>query len=89
MTIDDDLKITGRTVSGVTVPFDSLSGGTREQLSLMYRLSCSMIVVKDGGTPVILDDALGLYRPGAFEVDGRRIGGSRQGMSDCYLYLCS
>ena len=61
MTIDYDLKITGRTVSGVTVPFDSLSrgGGTREQLSLMYRLSCSMIVVKDGGTPVILDDALG------------------------------
>ena len=59
VTIDDDLKITGRTVSGVTVPFDSLSGGTREQLSLMYRLSCSMIVVKDGGTPVILDDALG------------------------------
>jgi DNA repair exonuclease SbcCD ATPase subunit len=57
--IDDDLKITSRTVSGVTVPFDSLSGGTREQLSLMYRLSCSMIVAKDGGTPVILDDALG------------------------------
>jgi hypothetical protein len=57
--IDDDLKITSRTVSNVTVPFDSLSGGTREQLSLMYRLSCSMIVAKDGGTPVILDDALG------------------------------
>jgi hypothetical protein len=59
VTIDDDLKITSRTVSGVTVPFDSLSGGTREQLSLMYRLSCSMIVAKDGGTPVILDDTLG------------------------------
>lgn len=59
VTIDDDLKITSRTVSDVTVPFDSLSGGTREQLSLMYRLSCSMIVAKDGGTPVILDDALG------------------------------
>jgi len=59
VTIDDDLKITSRTVSGITVPFDSLSGGTREQLSLMYRLSCSMIVAKDGGTPVILDDALG------------------------------
>ncbi len=57
--IDDDLKMTSRTVSGVTVPFDSLSGGTREQLSLMYRLSCSMIVAKDGGTPVILDDTLG------------------------------
>jgi len=59
VTIDDELKITSRTVSGVTVPFDSLSGGTKEQLSLIYRLSCSMIVAKDGGTPVILDDALG------------------------------
>jgi hypothetical protein len=59
VTIDDDLKITSRTVSGVTIDFDSLSGGTKEQLSLMYRLSCSMIVAKDGGTPVILDDALG------------------------------
>ncbi len=59
VTIDDDLKIVSRTVSGVTVPFDSLSGGTREQISLMYRLSCSMIVAKEGGTPVILDDALG------------------------------
>jgi hypothetical protein len=59
ITIDDELKITSRTVSGVTVPFDSLSGGTKEQLSLIYRLSCSMIVSKDGGTPVILDDALG------------------------------
>ena len=59
VTIDEDLKISGRTVSGVTIPFDSLSMGTKEQLSLMYRLSCSMIVAKDGGTPVILDDTLG------------------------------
>jgi hypothetical protein len=33
-------------------------------------------VAKDGGTPVILDDALGYTEPGASEVDGRRIGGS-------------
>ena len=59
VTIDEDLKIASRTVSGVTIPFDSLSMGTKEQLSLMYRLSCSMIVAKDGGTPVILDDTLG------------------------------
>jgi uncharacterized protein YhaN len=36
-----------------------LSSGTREQLSLLFRLACSMIVAKDGGTPLILDDALG------------------------------
>ena len=70
VTIDDDLKIASRTVSGVTVPFDSLSGGTREQLSLMYRLSCSMIVAKDGGTPVILDDALGYTDPERLKLMG-------------------
>ena len=61
--INDDLQIAGRTSNGVTVPFDSLSGGTREQLSLIFRLSCSMIVAKDGGTPLILDDTLGNTDP--------------------------
>jgi len=70
VTIDDDLKIASRTVSGVTVPFDSLSGGTKEQLSLIYRLSCSMIVAKDGGTPVILDDALGYTDPERLKMMG-------------------
>jgi DNA repair exonuclease SbcCD ATPase subunit len=70
VTIDDDLKITSRTISSVTVPFDSLSGGTKEQLSLMYRLSCSMIVAKDGGTPVILDDALGYTDPERLKLMG-------------------
>jgi DNA repair exonuclease SbcCD ATPase subunit len=70
VTIDDELKIANRTVSGVTVPFDSLSGGTKEQLSLMYRLSCSMIVAKDGGTPVILDDALGYTDPDRLKLMG-------------------
>ena len=59
VTIDDDLKITSRTVSGA-----------REQLSLMYRLSCSMIVAKDGGTPIILDDALGYTDPERLKLMG-------------------
>ena len=61
--ISDDLQIVSRTAKGVTVLFDSLSGGTKEQLSLMFRLACSMIVAKDGGTPLILDDALGYTDP--------------------------
>jgi len=61
--ISEDLLIASRTVKGVTVPFDSLSGGTKEQLSLIFRLACSMIVAKDGGTPLILDDALGYTDP--------------------------
>ncbi|MCX5998388.1 MAG: hypothetical protein NTU41_02045 [Chloroflexi bacterium] len=61
--IDEDLQIAARTAKGVTVPFDSLSGGTKEQISLIFRLACSMIVAKDGGTPLILDDALGYTDP--------------------------
>lgn len=61
--ISEELQIASRTATGVTVPFDSLSGGTREQLSLIFRLACSMIVAKDGGTPLILDDALGYTDP--------------------------
>jgi hypothetical protein len=61
--VNENLQIASRTSNGVTVPFDSLSGGTKEQLSLIFRLACSMIVAKDGGTPVILDDALGYTDP--------------------------
>lgn len=61
--IGDDLQIASRTLEGVTVPFDSLSGGTKEQLSLVFRLACSMIVADSEGTPLILDDALGYTDP--------------------------
>jgi DNA repair exonuclease SbcCD ATPase subunit len=68
--ISEDLQIASRTVNGVTVPFDSLSGGTKEQLSLIFRLACSMIVAKDGGTPLILDDALGYTDPDRLRLMG-------------------
>jgi hypothetical protein len=68
--IDDDLLIASRTANGVTIPFYSLSGGTKEQLSLIFRLACSMIVAKDGGMPVILDDALGYTDPDRLRLMG-------------------
>ena len=68
--ISEDLQIASRTSKGVTVPFESLSGGTKEQLSLIFRLACSMIVAKDGGTPLILDDALGYTDPGRLRLMG-------------------
>lgn len=68
--IDDDLQIVSRTEDGVTVPFGYLSGGTREQLSLIFRLACSMIVAQDGGTPVILDDTLGYSDPARLRLMG-------------------
>jgi len=61
--IDENLQITARTTGGVRIPFESLSGGTKEQLSLMFRLACSMIVAEEGGMPLIMDDALGYTDP--------------------------
>jgi len=61
--VNDELQIVRCTRDGITLPFDSLSGGTREQLSLIFRSACSMIVARDGGTPLILDDALGYTDP--------------------------
>lgn len=64
VTVSDDLRISSRTVAGVTVPFESLSGGTREQLSLIFRAACAMIVAGGGaGAPLILDDTLGYTDP--------------------------
>ncbi len=60
---DESLSVKTRTQDGVTVPFDSLSGGTREQLSLIFRAACSMIVSESEGMPLILDDVLGYSDP--------------------------
>ena len=64
----DDFSIRSRTVDGVTVPFESLSTGAREQLAVLARLACAILVNPDGasgdvGVPVILDDALGNSDP--------------------------
>src|SRR5581483_4961052 len=57
--VADDLRITRRTLGGVTLDFDQLSTGAREQLCVLARLACAALVAEDGGVPVILDDALG------------------------------
>lgn len=57
--IGDDLSIVSRTLNGVTVPFESLSGGAREQLSIIGRLATARLVSDDEGAPVVLDDSLG------------------------------
>ena len=54
--IGENLTIESKTVNGVTVPFDSLSAGAREQLSLLARVACADLV---GSVPLILDDVLG------------------------------
>ncbi|MCV7011615.1 ATP-binding protein, partial [Mycolicibacterium madagascariense] len=57
--IDGDLRILNRTLDGRTVPFDSLSGGAKEQLGIVARLASAALVAKDDGVPVVIDDALG------------------------------
>ncbi len=63
ITVGDDLRIVSRTVDGVTVPFDSLSGGAQEQLGVLSRLACARLVDGADGAPVIFDDALGHSDP--------------------------
>ena len=57
--IDSDLRICNRTLSGRTVPYESLSGGAKEQLGIVARLAGAALVAKEDTVPVVIDDALG------------------------------
>lgn len=57
--IDATLRILSRTLTGCTVPFESLSGGAKEQLGIVARLAGAALVAKEDGVPVVIDDALG------------------------------
>lgn len=61
------LRVISRTRDGVTVPYDALSGGAREQLAVIGRLAAASLVAADGGAPVVIDDALGYSDPGRLE----------------------
>ncbi|MEJ2861698.1 AAA family ATPase [Actinomycetospora flava] len=61
--IDEDLRITHRTLDGVTVAFAALSSGAQEQLGLCARLACAALVDPSDGVPVVIDDALGHTDP--------------------------
>jgi len=89
----DTLEITSRTLDGVTVPYDSLSGGTREQLCVLSRLACATLVspVSDGqpdaGVPVIFDDALGYSDPDRLERVGAAFNAA-SGQSQVIVLTC-
>lgn len=57
--IGADLSIDNRSLDGICVPFDSLSGGAREQLGILARLAVSQIVAKQSQVPLMMDDTLG------------------------------
>jgi hypothetical protein len=57
--IDSGLRICSRTLSGRTVPYESLSGGAKEQMGIVARLAGAVLVAKEDSVPVVIDDALG------------------------------
>jgi len=57
--VDENLQIVNRTMDGITVTLEQLSTGAQEQMGLLVRLAAAQIVAKDGGVPLVLDDALG------------------------------
>ena len=61
--IDSALRICSRTLSGRTVPYESLSGGAKEQLGIVARLAGAALVAKEDSVPVVIDDALGFTDP--------------------------
>ena len=82
--INDNLQIASRTLQNITVPFESLSGGTREQLSLIFRSACAMIVSGYGGMPLMLDDALGYTDPDRLRLMGAVLA---RAAKDCQIVI--
>lgn len=68
--IDDDFRIVSRSLNGITIPFESLSHGAKEQLGVISRLAVGMLVSDEGGVPIIIDDALGYADPKRLEAMG-------------------
>lgn len=61
--VDNELNIRSRTLDGRTVPYESLSGGAKEQLGILVRLAGAALVAKEDTVPVLIDDALGFTDP--------------------------
>lgn len=60
--LGDDLTIEARRLGDVTVDYDALSGGAREQLAVIVRIACARLV-GEAGVPVFLDDTMGYTDP--------------------------
>ena len=65
--LDDNLAIEKRSLTGVTLPFSSISVGAREQLGLIVRVACSLLVDEQEGVPLLFDDTLGHTDPARLE----------------------
>ncbi len=83
--LDVDLRVARRTLDGITLDFEQLSVGAREQIGVICRLACASIVSPDGGgAPVVIDDALGWSDPSRLEAIGAAINAAGQ---DCQVIV--
>ncbi|MGI9326680.1 MAG: hypothetical protein ACR2PZ_15780, partial [Pseudomonadales bacterium] len=71
--VSEDWSIARRTLAGQTLSFADLSVGAREQLGILMRLASAQLVSRDGGVPLIIDDALGFSDPGRLQTMGAAI----------------
>jgi uncharacterized protein YhaN len=71
--LGEDWSVLTRTLHGKTLPFDDLSVGAKEQMGILTRLAAGQIVSKQGGVPLIIDDALGFSDPSRLETMGAAI----------------
>lgn len=71
--IADDWTVLSRTLNGITLPFEDLSVGAREQIGILARLAIAQIIARQGGVPLIIDDALGFSDPSRLETVGAAI----------------
>ncbi|KUG55810.1 hypothetical protein AVL62_05865 [Serinicoccus chungangensis] len=71
VTVDEQLSVRARTLDGLTVPFEELSGGAKEQLGILARIAVAHLVDPAQGVPVVIDDALGYSDPRRLEQMGQ------------------
>lgn len=82
--IGEDWAIETRTLDGRTLPYGALSIGAKEQLGILTRLAAAQIVAKQGGVPLIIDDALGFSDPGRLATMGAAISAAGK---DCQVII--
>ena len=74
--LDEGLRVTSRTLDGVPLPLSHLSVGAKEQLAIVSRLACAMLVDTEDGVPLIFDDTLGHTDPARLESMGAMLHGA-------------
>ena len=72
--LDTNLRVAKRTLDNKTLDIEQLSVGAREQIGVICRLACAIIVSPNGGgAPVMVDDALGWSDPSRLQAMGAAI----------------